>query len=74
MICRSATDGLLSSLALAFMAGALPLRASETNWEEQIRSLREQNATLQQQVQRQGDLLDALTQKVKELETAHTEH
>jgi hypothetical protein len=73
MIRWSATNGLLSSTVLAFVAGALPLRASDTNLEEQVRSLREQNATLQQQVQRQGDLLDALTQKVRELEAAHTE-
>lgn len=73
MIRWRATAGLPGSLVLAFIAGAPLLRASDTNWEEQLRSLREQNTALQQQVQKQGDVLDGLTRKVKELEAARTE-
>src|SRR5690348_9257170 len=73
MIRWSAIAGLPGSLVLAFIAGAPRLCASDTNMEEQVRSLREQNTALQQQVQKQGDVLDALTRKVKELEAARTE-
>ncbi len=57
----------------ALLAGFSSLRASDTNLEEQVRSLREQNAALQQQVQKQGDQLNDLTQKVKELRTTGPE-
>lgn len=70
VIYRSAAKFLLISALLALLASALPLRAADTNLEEQLQSLREQNALLQQQVQRQGNLLETLTQKVKELEAA----
>jgi hypothetical protein len=56
------------------LAGVLSLRASDTNLEDQVRSLREQNAALQQQVQKQGDQLDTLSQKIKALETTGTGH
>lgn len=46
------------------------VRADNTNLEEEVRLLREQNAGLQKQVQKQGDLLEALAQKVKDLEGA----
>lgn len=39
-----------------------------------MRWLREQNDVLQKRLQKQGDLLDTLTQKVRELETAGVEH
>lgn len=48
-----------------------PLLAGDTNLEEQVRALREQNAILQQKLQKQGDLLDALTHKVNEMEAAN---
>jgi hypothetical protein len=73
MICRKASNGLLASTALVFLAGAGQLGASDTNLEQQVRALREQNAALLHQVQKQGDVLDALTQKVKELEAAGAE-
>lgn len=44
------------------------------NMEEEVRLLREQNALLQQQVQKQGTALDTLTQKVRQLESASTAH
>ena len=50
---------------------ALPLKAEDTNLEQQVRALREQNALLQQQLQKQGGLLDALTHKVNEMEAAN---
>jgi hypothetical protein len=46
------------------------LRAADTNLTEEVRLLREQNAGLQKQLQKQGDLLEALTEKVKNLETS----
>src|SRR5712675_1323690 len=49
------------------------VRAEDTNLTEQVRLLREQNALLQQQLQKQGGALDALTQKVQGLEAANTE-
>jgi hypothetical protein len=51
----------------------LPSPADDTNLEEQVRSLREQNVILQQQLQKQSESLDGLAQKVKDLETANTE-
>ena len=47
-----------------------PARAGDTNLEEEVRLLREQNATLQQQLKKQGQALDSLTQKVEGLEAA----
>ena len=52
---------------------ALPLRADGTNLDEQVQLLREQNAILQQQLQKQGDALDSLTKKVQDMETARAE-
>jgi hypothetical protein len=51
----------------------VPSRAADTNLEEQVQLLREQNAILQQQMQKQSQTLDALSQKVQDLETANTE-
>jgi len=73
VIYRSAAKFLLISALLALLAGAWPLCASDTNLEEQVRQLREQNDALQKQLHKQGDLLDSLTQKVKNLETAGAE-
>ena len=74
MLCRSAAQFLLISALLPLLAGVWPLRASDTNLEEQVQSLREQNAALEQQVQNQGGQLDALAKKVRELETGGREH
>jgi len=74
MIRRRATHGLYISTALVFLTGAGPLCASDTNLEEQVQSLREQNTTLQKQLQRQGDLLGVLSQKVEDLEAAGAGH
>lgn len=61
-------------LLLPFTAGIflsiVSLPAADTNLTEEVRLLREQNAGLQKQLQRQGALLDALTQKVQVLETS----
>jgi hypothetical protein len=74
MVRWNAIQFLLISALFALLAGVWPLRASDTNLEEQVQSLREQNAALQQQVQKQGDQLDVLSQKIKELETGGVEH
>ena len=49
---------------------ALTGLADDAKLADEVRLLREQNALLQQQVQKQGSALDALTQKVSELETS----
>jgi hypothetical protein len=48
-------------------------RADDTNLEAQVQLLREQNSMLQQQLQKQSQSLDALTQKVQDLEAANSE-
>ena len=58
-------------LATALFSCALPLRADDTNLEKQIQLLQQQNAVLQQQLQKQNDSLDSLTKKVRDLETAN---
>ncbi len=63
----------LATAAPVFFSAA-PSHAGDTNLEAQVQLLREQNALLQQQLQKQGQSLDALTQKVQSLETANTEH
>ena len=50
-----------------------PSRAGDTNLEEQVQLLREQNTSLQQQMQKQSQTLDALTQKVQDLEATNSE-
>jgi hypothetical protein len=61
-------------VAAAFLFSyAVPSQADDTNLEEQVQLLREQNATLQQQLQKQSESLDVLTQKVKDLEAANSE-
>jgi hypothetical protein len=62
----------LVTAGLFFVSAAL-LHAADTNLEEQVQLLREQNAILQQQMQEQSQTLDALTQKVQGLEAANTE-
>ena len=56
--------------AVLLLVITLPLHADNTNLTEEIRLLREQNALLQKQVQRQGEQLNALTEKVAGLESA----
>jgi len=55
----------------SFLGSATLLSAGDTNLEQQVELLREQNAMLLQQLQRQSQSLDALTQKVQDLETAN---
>jgi Phosphate-selective porin O and P len=65
---------------LCFVTAALMLfsdalaRAGDTNLEAQVQLLSEQNAMLQQQLEKQSRSLDALTQKVQGLEAVNTEH
>jgi Phosphate-selective porin O and P len=61
-------------MAAPVFFSATPSRADDTNLAAQVQLLREQNAMLQQQLQKQGESLDALTQKVQGLEAASTEH
>jgi hypothetical protein len=61
-------------LTAAFLFScAVPSLANDTNLEEQVQLLRDQNVILQQQLQKQSGLLDALTQKVEDLEAANAE-
>jgi len=46
-----------------------PTAFSQTNLEQEVRELKEQNAALQQQLERQNESIDALARKVGELET-----
>ncbi len=62
---------LRACVASFVLSNATPLRAADTNLEEQVRLLLKQNAILQQQLQKQGGALDALTKKVQDLETAN---
>jgi hypothetical protein len=57
-------------LGALLLSCAMPLRADDTNLEEQVQLLREQNAILQQQLQKQGDVLDSLTKKIQDMEAA----
>jgi hypothetical protein len=59
--------------AASFFVSAAPSRADDTNLAAQVQLLREQNAMLQQQLQRQSQSLAALTEKVQSLEAANTE-
>jgi len=61
------------SVGAAFFFCALPSRAETTNLEQEVRALRDQNAALQKQLQKQGDALGTLTEKVRELEAARPE-
>lgn len=57
------------ALALFFSMIVLAAQADDRQLAEEVRLLREQNATLQQQVKQQGGLLDLLAQKVRDLES-----
>ena len=59
-------------LAWLVLAAAPCVRADDQNVAEEVRLLREQNATLQKQMSQQSGALDALTQKVKQLESAQS--
>lgn len=58
-------------LAAFLLAGISTASAADTNLEQEIHELREQNAALQQQLQKQSESLDALSKKVGQLETAN---
>jgi hypothetical protein len=62
----------LVTAASVFFSATLS-RADDTNLAAQVQLLREQNALLQQQLQKQSQTLDALTEKVQDLEAANTE-
>ena len=61
----------LAAAGLLF-SGTATTQADDAGLAEQVRLLREQNALLQQQLQKQGSTLDALTQKVEGLEAANS--
>jgi hypothetical protein len=61
---------LLFAVALFLFASAVPLRAGDTNLEQEVRELRTENSILKKQMQQQGGLLDSLAQKVNQLEAA----
>src|SRR5471030_1050061 len=60
-------------LAVVLFACAAPLRADDTNLEQQIQLLQQQNSVLQQQLQKQNESLGALAKKVQDLETTRAE-
>src|SRR5258708_38166777 len=60
----------LGILAAFFLAGISTGLADNTNLEQEVRELREQNTVLQQQLQKQNESLDTLDKKVQQLETA----
>jgi Phosphate-selective porin O and P len=60
--------------AASLFVSTAPAHASDTNLEQEVQLLREQNTMLQQQLQKQGQSLDTLTQKVQSLEAENTEH
>jgi hypothetical protein len=67
--------GAFPSLAfLVLAASVLPVVAEGTNWEEQIRLLQQQNATLQQQLEKQNKSIESLEQKVEDLRAAKNEN
>jgi len=69
---RPNTIAFLFLTTLALLAGAMPLRADDTNLENQVRLLQRQNAILQQQLQKQNESLESLAKKVQGLEAAGT--
>ena len=60
-------------LAAILFSSAVPLRADDANLEKQIQLLQQQNAVLQQQLQKQNDSLGALAKKVQDMEAASAE-
>jgi hypothetical protein len=68
------------AIILTLAAGAIfsfcaaPLRAADTNLEQEVSELRAENAALKNQVEQQGSALEKLSQKVGELETANVGH
>jgi len=55
---------LQSAVAATLFCSTMSSRAAVTNLEQEVRELREQNGVLQKQLQTQGGLLDALSEKV----------
>jgi hypothetical protein len=68
------TFWLCSATAASLFASAAPSCADDTNLEQEVQLLREQNTILQQQLQKQSQSLDTLTQKVQDLEAANANH
>lgn len=54
------------------LSAVFPARADDENLTNEVRVLREQNAQLQQQLQKQNNTLDTLTKKVEALESAES--
>ena len=61
------------SVGAALFLSILPSSADDTNLVREVRELREQNQLLQQQLQQQGGLIQALTEKVDGLKAAHAD-
>src|SRR5580658_5467239 len=74
--CRNSHLVHLSVIAstVFFCFSTVPLLADDTNLEQEVSELRQQNVLLQQQVQQQSSLLDSLSKKVEDLETQSAEH
>jgi hypothetical protein len=59
-----------SSMALVCFQPAVPAFAEDTNLEQEVRELSNQNLELKTQLEHQTDVLNSLSQKVNELEAA----
>jgi len=68
VVWRGAYFSVIISVILFF---APPAHAEDTNEEAQIQALQRQNAMLEQQVERQNQAIESLTQKVGELEATN---
>ena len=60
-----------AGIMLLWLLCATSSRAADTNLEKEIQLLQQQNAVLQQQLQKQGRALDALTKKIQDCEAAN---
>jgi hypothetical protein len=64
----------IAATTLSLATAAAPSRANDTNITNDVQFLREQNAMLQRQLQKQNEAIDALTKKVDALESAAREN
>jgi hypothetical protein len=69
---RAAAFSFFSLSTLLFVARSSP--AEDANLEQEVRALQQQNALLEQQLEKQNQSIETLSKKVQELETANAGH
>src|SRR5580698_7890601 len=69
---RAGVFSLFSLFTLLFVARSS--LAENTNLEAEVHALQQQNAILEQQLEKQNQSIDTLTKKVQELETSNAGH